>query len=194
MPRKISTDSNKKEEILAAALNLFLENGYEQTSVRMISQTIGCEVGLIYYYFKTKDDLFENALSLYFKKFEEELMSLPCEADVDHLIDTFVEYMERKAAEIRENFANTHFTVRAAIHEKIKTIAESYLSEGLQQAEQKNACVLAAFLSQGLCGAMLKDDASFYEINKENVIRTSKSLCGVKESVGKKKDIPSFLL
>jgi hypothetical protein len=41
---------------------------------------------------------------------------------------------------------------------------------------------------------MLKDDASFYEINKENVIRTSKSLCGVKESVGKKKDIPSFLL
>ena len=65
MPRKISTDSNKKEEILAAALNLFLENGYEQTSVRMISQTIGCEVGLIYYYFKTKDDLFENALSLY---------------------------------------------------------------------------------------------------------------------------------
>ena len=58
MSKTPTSESSKRNEILAAALALFLENGYEKTSVRMISQKVGCEVGLVYYYFKTKIILF----------------------------------------------------------------------------------------------------------------------------------------
>lgn len=46
-----------RERIVAAALRLFGEHGYERTSVKMIAAEAGVAQGLLYNYFRGKDDL-----------------------------------------------------------------------------------------------------------------------------------------
>ncbi len=192
MSSQNTTTGGKKTEILSAALELFLENGYEKTSVRMIAQKIGCEVGLIYYYFETKEDVFENALSLYYAQTETELQKL---TDTQALVDDLAVYLENKAKQFRNEFANMHFTVRAAICEKITSLTEAYLIEMLEKAEKKNVTAISAFIASGLCHTIFAEDTDLYETNKESILLTAKKLIvDEKESGGKKRDIPSFLL
>ena len=78
MARKPVLEGGKKDELIDAALALFFENGYENTSIRMIANRVGCEVGLFYYYFKNKDEAFSLAMDRFFSRYEgrmEELVS-----------------------------------------------------------------------------------------------------------------------
>lgn len=47
-----------REQIVTAAMRLFLEQGYEKTSIRAIAQAIDYSPGTIYLYFKDKNDIF----------------------------------------------------------------------------------------------------------------------------------------
>lgn len=46
-----------RAKIQIAALTLFNREGFENVSVEEIAQTVGCSVGNIYHYFKSKDEL-----------------------------------------------------------------------------------------------------------------------------------------
>src|SRR3569623_1156930 len=52
----------KREEIAAHALDLFLANGYEATSMAMISSSASIAANTIYWYFQGKDEVFVAAL------------------------------------------------------------------------------------------------------------------------------------
>lgn len=69
MKNKAQNGRRKYSEIADTALKLFLENGYEATSMRMIASGVGCEPGLIYYYFRNKDEAFEKAFERLFDGF-----------------------------------------------------------------------------------------------------------------------------
>jgi AcrR family transcriptional regulator len=47
----------RREEILGAALELFMSVGYQKTSVQMITERVGVAKGLFYHYFDSKADL-----------------------------------------------------------------------------------------------------------------------------------------
>ena len=47
-----------RQKILDSAYELISLNGYNRTSIAMISDHIGIKKSLIYYYFKSKEDLF----------------------------------------------------------------------------------------------------------------------------------------
>lgn len=55
--------SGTKERIIRTALRIFLEKGYERTSMRAISTEAGVTKGGIYHYFESKEHLFREALS-----------------------------------------------------------------------------------------------------------------------------------
>ncbi|WP_411887024.1 TetR/AcrR family transcriptional regulator [Hydrocarboniphaga effusa] len=59
MPRnKVQQDSNEKRaEILDAARKLFMEVGYDATSMAAIATSAGVSANTIYWYFKDKDEL-----------------------------------------------------------------------------------------------------------------------------------------
>ena len=50
--------SNRKEEILIAALNLFARDGYEAVSVSQIAGELGMTKGALYRRYKSKKDIF----------------------------------------------------------------------------------------------------------------------------------------
>ena len=51
---------DKYQQILEAAIELFSENGMENTSIQEIAELAGVAKGTIYLYFKSKDDLMEQ--------------------------------------------------------------------------------------------------------------------------------------
>ena len=196
MPKTITSENSKRNDILSAALALFLENGYEKTSVRMISQKVGCEVGLVYYYFKTKEDVFENALSAYFTQIEEELKALVEKStnSAESTLSLFADHIEEKANHYRDIFPSTvHFSIRCAVCEKITTLAETYLNDMLQKADIKDT-FSSLFIARGICSAAFRENDAYWATNKEKILETAKLLIATKETTGKKREIPSFLL
>lgn len=50
----------RKQEILAASLDLFIRRGYAATKISDIAQSVGMSVGLLFHYFETKEKLYES--------------------------------------------------------------------------------------------------------------------------------------
>ena len=60
MARIVKEYAERKKEIMDTARVLFYQNGYANTSVNFIIETIGISKGTFYYYFKAKEDLLDN--------------------------------------------------------------------------------------------------------------------------------------
>jgi AcrR family transcriptional regulator len=54
VPRR---NADTREDIRAVALELFVENGFEQTSLRQIAERLGITKAALYYHFPSKDEL-----------------------------------------------------------------------------------------------------------------------------------------
>ena len=52
---------NKKEAILEAAIRLFVNQGFEETSTTEISDAVGVAAGTLFYHYKSKDKLINEA-------------------------------------------------------------------------------------------------------------------------------------
>ncbi len=57
MPRPRTNGQQTREKILAVALELFTERGYDKTSLRDIAERLGITKAALYYYFERKQDI-----------------------------------------------------------------------------------------------------------------------------------------
>ena len=76
MTRISKPPQERRKEILDTALELFLKNGYENTSVGDIVTKLGVAQGLFYYYFKSKEEVYRAALEQYTDDFALQLTSM----------------------------------------------------------------------------------------------------------------------
>lgn len=70
--RKEREKREMRERILDAAMKLFVQEGFEKTSIRKIANAIEYSPGTIYLYFKDKTELFFDLHTLAFQRFGEE--------------------------------------------------------------------------------------------------------------------------
>jgi len=71
--RRERQKENLRQEILDAARQMFLKNGYENVSMRQIAAKIEYSPATIYLYFKNKSELFHSLCEEAFAKLEKEL-------------------------------------------------------------------------------------------------------------------------
>lgn len=57
MPARTGTDTSTRERILDIALDLFVDQGYEKTSLRQIAERLGYSKAAVYYHFASKEDI-----------------------------------------------------------------------------------------------------------------------------------------
>jgi AcrR family transcriptional regulator len=79
--RKIREKTELRQTIIDAAMKIFVEEGYEKTSIRSIADNIEYSPGTIYLYFKDKDELLFAVHEQAFKKFFELMAPLLLVAD-----------------------------------------------------------------------------------------------------------------
>ena len=186
MARKPVLEGGKRDEIISTALRLFMENGYENTSVRMILNKVNGEVGMFYHYFKSKDELFEAAVGLYFRHYSESFgkivadSSLSISDQIDRIFRLFEATSEAYLA--MSGNGGLHWTVELALREKTLDQLEPYIAIILQNAVKAGIVQqpdlpfdeLAAFLVHGIAGIVHQEPVQ--EITPELFSKKRKSI------------------
>ena len=74
--RKVRQKTEMRETILSAALKLFSDEGYDNVSMRKISDKIEYSVGTLYLYFKDRDEIVFELHKLGFEEFYKRQMAV----------------------------------------------------------------------------------------------------------------------
>ena len=135
------TRDDKTTEILAIARRLFLEQGYEGTTIAAIAREAGIATNVVHWYFATKDDLFvavmEALQSADLEDAEARLMkSAPRRAmkDLEAILTEFVlRRLDRYGLIATLHERSHHSAVIAEFHER----AHQRYAEGLGLAIER---------------------------------------------------------
>lgn len=77
----------RRQEIIYAALELFVSKGFAATKVTDIAERVNMSTGLMFHYFESKEKLYEELVRMGL-----EGTALPVEQKYDHAIDFFVQF------------------------------------------------------------------------------------------------------
>ena len=140
----------KKEEILKVAENLFVEKGFEGTSVRELTKAAGVNTAMISYYFGSKEGLLEEIVRRRagYSKLKLEAMlgrdELTALQKLEHIIDFYVDkvfknrkyhlmlYRELTFSQRKD----MHFTIMEIINRNWE-IFRNTVNEGVKSGEFK---------------------------------------------------------
>lgn len=97
---EVSILENKTmEKIFFSSFRLFLENGYEATNIRDICKDVGIKASTLYFYYKSKEDLFfiiYDGISMdylnYFKGIETSISEISVEEKLFSLLKQKIKY------------------------------------------------------------------------------------------------------
>ena len=119
MARKAILEGGKRDEIIAAATQLFFTEGFEGTSVRKILGMVGGEVGMFYHYFTSKEELFDVVVDRFFRQYAADFERM---AEVvrspEELVDAFLPSYEEAMRKYSRIENAMHWTIRSALHER----------------------------------------------------------------------------
>ncbi|MFT5886991.1 MAG: AcrR family transcriptional regulator [Arcticibacterium sp.] len=122
----------RRKEILDAALLLFGNNGFAQTSISAIAKEAGISKGLIYNYFESKDALLEGVVM----RASDEALTLYADAiqikDPKELLQTLIEQTVDYIRKKREyNALLISMSLQKATHVFIQDFAQKKINEML---------------------------------------------------------------
>lgn len=172
MARTTVHASGKRDEIIASALRLFFEKGYEGTSVRSIMTASGSEIGLFYYYFKSKDEVFNIAVERFVEGYRPGFEEAYAQGvrEPHQALTIFFEFVRASTVDFRAKYEETlHWAVRRAIRERVLEIMTPYLEkivgllvESGMPEPPVDRHVLSVVLTHGVGSVILHADAQAY--------------------------------
>jgi len=127
-PRREREKVRQRQEMLAAALELFSEKGYHNVSMHEIAEKAEFAVGTIYKFFKNKEDLYRAIMLEQFGKFDGALTKAVQDADdererVRNYVRAKGELARANASVVRLYFAETRgasFSVMMGLDSEIR--------------------------------------------------------------------------
>jgi TetR/AcrR family transcriptional regulator len=125
----------QRQDMLAAALELFSEKGYHNVSMQQIAQKAEFAIGTLYKFFKNKEDLYKSLIVDQADRFHDAVMTAIEEGDDE--IEKLRNYVKAKSMVFRENvsvirlyFAETRgasFNIKAGLDSEIRKKYEEFL-------------------------------------------------------------------
>lgn len=195
MARKQMIEGGTKNRIREVGGRQIFEHGYDGTSVRGIMLEVGGEVGLFYYYYKTKDELFTDVLDHFFEPYRKDFEALAAEAKEKpyRALLRFFSYIKREVRAFRAKYeGNMHRTVRWAIREQTLTVIEPYIEDIIRTLMTCGAKptmdphTMAIFLAHGLGSCILHEDADWVDEATDDMRRTVNLIMGLSEEESRK--------
>jgi AcrR family transcriptional regulator len=96
---------DSRDEILKAAIRLFARRGFHETSMSEVAREAKVSKALIFWHFKTKEELFlavlNRLLEPYFIDFAEEVGALDERAQLRKLVQSYLLFVRDNAASVR---------------------------------------------------------------------------------------------
>jgi len=190
LPRVQNQDS--RDEILKAAMGLFARRGFHETSMSEVAREAHVSKALIFWHFKTKEDLFfavlNRLLEPYYIDFAQESEELDERAQLALLIESYLAF-------IRENASSVRFFLGRMMHNEempegfsaqLRTIYEGYeklLVDLIRRARDKGYCqsdfnpeLAGRLLMSALNGFLI--EALFVRESDQDPLPALNTLCG----------------
>ena len=119
MPRTVKDPEERRRELLATAMRLFAEEGYDNVSVRAVARAAGVAPGLAYHYFDSKQNLFAAAIEDYSQRCAEGICAIldDCNLTLDEKIDRAITLGSDNDA--FEHAAYFHAEGHGALHDRL---------------------------------------------------------------------------
>ncbi len=110
-----------KDKIIASASDFFVRFGFYKTTMDEIARKIHKAKGVLYYYFKNKEDLYTEVVRSELNNVKEELKKIV--NSNDDPVTTFENYI-KKRFELLNNAKNYHETLHADFRERYTFVEE----------------------------------------------------------------------
>lgn len=157
MPRnkRLQDRDEKCAEIIKVARRMFLDTGYEATSMNRLAAETGIAANTIYWYFKDKDDVLVAVLNAEFAERWQAYQQCPLVRPADKLL-WFIEQLEHASRLINTVHARVQLSAPInAWHERFHLLTEGLLSQEIAQrgidAERRNTLMkIWIFTIEGL--------------------------------------------
>lgn len=153
----------KRGEIVAKARRLFMEEGYETTSISRLASAAGVAPNTIYWYFKDKDEVLVAVLDAEFSTRMNEYLMLQTVSPADRLLWVVnqLERVSRLVGTVHSRLAQS--PAINAWHDRFHAISEELLRRELQQggiAPQKIEALvkISVFTIEGLLAHPLPEE------------------------------------
>ena len=179
MVRIVKNPEERRQEIVAAARELFQKKDYEHTTMRDIMDVLGIAKGTIYHYFKSKEELLEavveDSVEVYIAGMEkvlnetegtglDKMQALIISGNVEEQYEDIIEHLHRPGN------VSMHTRQLAVTVSKVAALYEVAIrqgcEEGIFQAEHPLEC--AEFL---LAGIQFLTDIGFHPWSGEELTR-----------------------
>src|SRR5579863_833212 len=167
-----SRAQDSRDEILKAATKLFASRGVHETSMSEVARAAHVSKALIFWHFKTKEDLFvavlNRLLEPYFIDFAEEAAAMDERAQIQKLVEFYLLFVRDNASSVRFFLAQMLHDQRLSegLNEQVLKLYSGYrtmLIELIASAQQKGICsrrsapeAMAGFLLSALNGLLIE--------------------------------------
>ena len=146
-----TTLTDKRTQLMEAALELFAEKGFDGTSIRDIAQAADANVAMISYYFGSKEKLLEaiferNFMAVQLEQLRQDTARSPLEK-LDVLIDTYVSKISR------------HRAFNKMMMRQQSKVKEGPLFELIMRLKNRNHAIIADLIAEGQQRGVFRPDA-----------------------------------
>lgn len=187
MARKQMYECGTKEKIMEVATEVFFRKGYDKTNLRDISDGVHCEVGLCYYYYNSKEDLFARVMENFFRPYEEgfERYAQKVKAHPEKAIFMFFEYLRRATKDFRAKYNSINPTIRVLIRERTLSVIEPYITSIIEDMKANGAkpvmstSPMAVFLTHGAGSIILHESEEWVDSSLTEVKKTVAMIMGI---------------
>lgn len=131
-----------KENIIAAAVQLFMEKGFEKTSMMDIANTLGISKGGIYHHFKSKEAIIHAVREHKANSVEESLHQWTADIDTETAREKLTAILEKNIADTEAHALDDVF------RSQIKSA--DFILSLMKDAINSNAPVFADILKEGI--------------------------------------------
>lgn len=167
-----SQSQDSRDEILKAAMHLFSNRGFHETSMSEVAREARVSKALIFWHFKTKEELFvavlNRLLEPYFIDFSEEAAAMDERAQIQKLVEFYLLFVRDNASSVRFFLAQMLHDQRLSesLNDQVLRLYSGYramLVELIAAAQKKGLCVrrsapdaVASFLLSALNGLLIE--------------------------------------
>lgn len=131
---KIST----KQRIIEESLVLFVQNGYNGTSVKKIAEAVGIKDSSIYKHFRSKQEIFDQivvAMSLRIQNMSSQ-MGIPGDDNIDEMAKYYADFSKEKLIGLTRNVVMFYLTDTFVVQFRKLAMREQYSNQMIYDAYQ----------------------------------------------------------
>jgi len=201
MSRIVKAPDERRQELLAIGLDLFMQKGTDRVSIKEVVRKANVATGLFYYYFTSKDAFLEEAINSHITGTIGEMLEslqnkdVPLLQRVKNVLLAFKDHANRYAPFLQQDVASSpqHHVLMDSILQRLCPVIQDFIEEGISQGMfmVNNAEVTATFIIHGLSGILhtkIPDEAKGrYAKDIENLVLT---VLGVSKDNLFEKEVP----